>query len=85
MVRDRDEIVTRSVRDWYETHEKNTIKMRAHLELLAELLNVSLPKDKKEAENLLFGENPPKRWSTDSLNQWKVNVLKAARVEVEEK
>mgnify|MGYP004110569581 CR=1 FL=1 len=42
-------------------------------------------KDKKEAENLLFGENPPKRWSNESLNQWQTNVLKAARGEVEEK
>ncbi|CAL6334342.1 unnamed protein product [Bathycoccus prasinos] len=55
------------------------------LDLFAELLIVSLPKDKKEAENLLFGENQPKRWSNESLNQWKINVLKAAREEVKEK
>ena len=65
--------------------EKNIIKTKAHLELLAELLNIAIPKDKKEAENLLFGENPPKRWSNESLHQWKANVLKPAREEVEEK
>ena len=65
--------------------EKNNIKAKAHLELFAELLNIALPKDKKEAENLLFGENAPKRWSNESLNQWKANVLKLAREEVEEK
>jgi hypothetical protein len=65
--------------------EKNIIKTKAQLELLAELLNIALPKDKKEAENLLFGENAPKRWSIESLNQWKANVLKPAREEVEEK
>ena len=48
-------------------------------------MNVTLPKDKKEAENLLFGVNPPKSWSNESLNQWKANVLKPAREEVEEK
>ena len=55
------------------------------MDLFAELLIVSLPKDKKEAENLLFGENPPKLWSKESLNQWQTSVLKAAREEVEEK
>jgi len=66
--------------------EKNkSLKTNAQLDLLAELLIVSLPKDKKEAENLLFGENPPKRWSNESLNQWKTNVLKPAREEVKEK
>ena len=87
--------VSRNDRHFKEEFEKITVKFarekskalktKAHLDHFAELLNVTPPKDKKEAENLLFGENPPKRWSNESLNQWQTNVLKAAQEEVEEK
>ena len=79
--------VSRSDRHFKEEFEKITVKFarekskalktKAHLDHFAELLNVTPPKDKKEAENLLFGDNPPKRWSNESLNQWQTNVLKA--------
>ena len=79
--------VSRSDRHFKEEFEKITVKFarekskalktKAHLDHFAELLIVSPPKDKKEAENLLFGDNPPKRWSNESLNQWQTSVLKA--------
>ena len=68
---------------------ENVIKTKASLELLAELLNLNLPKNKKDVnatylETLLFGANSSKSWSFQSFEQRKRSVLETAKQEVEE-